>query len=161
MVAISVDLTVEGWTLDRILAERMQTRSSYASAMVGVLRAAGYELVPTGQRAPLQPDPSGELRRRGGCASCPTRAYASESLPSEEVMTMSDTQIEIDIPCDVQDEDELGMPYALLSEARDPSRIVPGAIVITADDGGSGLRPSPLADAAGRPHGGPPRAAAW
>ena len=30
MVAISVDLTVEGWTLDRILAERMQTRSSYA-----------------------------------------------------------------------------------------------------------------------------------
>ena len=46
---------------------------------------------------------------------------------------MSDTQIEIDIPCDVQDEDELGMPYALLSEARDPSRIVPGAIVITAD----------------------------
>ena len=46
---------------------------------------------------------------------------------------MSDTQIEIDIPCDVQDEDELGMPYALLSEARDPSRILPGAIVITAD----------------------------
>jgi len=51
MVAISVDLTVEGWTVDRILAERMQTRSSYASAMVGVLRAAGYELVPIG-RAP-------------------------------------------------------------------------------------------------------------
>ena len=25
------------------------------------------------------------------------------------------------------------MPYALLSEARDPTRIVPGAIVITAD----------------------------
>jgi hypothetical protein len=49
-------------------------------------------------------------------------------------MTVSDTQIEIDIPCDVQDEDELGMPYALLSEARDPSRIVPGAIVITADE---------------------------
>ena len=51
VVAISVDLTVEGWTLDRILAERMQTRSSYSSAMVGVLRAAGYDLVATG-RAP-------------------------------------------------------------------------------------------------------------
>jgi hypothetical protein len=49
-------------------------------------------------------------------------------------MTMSDRRIAIDIPCDVQDEDELGMPYALLSEARDPSRIVPGAIVITADE---------------------------
>jgi len=47
---------------------------------------------------------------------------------------VSDKQIEIDIPCDVQDQDELGMPYALLSEARDPRRIVPGAIVITADE---------------------------
>ena len=47
---------------------------------------------------------------------------------------MSATKIEIDIPCDVQDEDEVGMPYALLSEARDPSRIVEGAIVITADE---------------------------
>ena len=41
---------------------------------------------------------------------------------------------EIDIPCDPQDVDELGMPYALLSEARDPSRIVPGVIVVTADE---------------------------
>jgi hypothetical protein len=41
--------------------------------------------------------------------------------------------IAIDIPCDVQDEDEFGMPYALVSEARDPSQIVRGAIVITAD----------------------------
>jgi hypothetical protein len=49
-------------------------------------------------------------------------------------MTMSGTRIEIDIPCHVQDEDELGMPYALLTEARDPSRIVPGASVITADE---------------------------
>ncbi len=49
-------------------------------------------------------------------------------------MNSSARSIEVDIPCDVQDEDELGMPYALLSEARDPSRIVPGAIVSTADD---------------------------
>ena len=49
-------------------------------------------------------------------------------------MTLRAPRIEIDIPCDVQDEDELGMPYALLSEARDPTRIVPGAIVITADE---------------------------
>ena len=49
---------------------------------------------------------------------------------------MSATKIEVDIPCDVQDEDELGMPYALLSEARDPSRIVPGAIVFDLLNGG-------------------------
>jgi hypothetical protein len=47
---------------------------------------------------------------------------------------VSEPQVKIDIPCDVQDMDELGMPYALLSEARDPSRITPGAIVITADE---------------------------
>lgn len=47
---------------------------------------------------------------------------------------MSEPKVQIDIPCDVQDMDELGMPYALLSEARDPSRIKPGAIVITADE---------------------------
>ena len=47
--------------------------------------------------------------------------------------SVGDPVIEIDIPCDVQDEDDLGMPYALLSEARHPSLIVPGAIVVTAD----------------------------
>ena len=36
----------------------------------------------------------------------------------------ANTVIQVDIPCDVQDEDELGMPYAILSEARDPSSIV-------------------------------------
>jgi hypothetical protein len=49
MVAISVDLTVGGWTLDRILAERMHTRRRYATVTAGALRAAGYELVPTGR----------------------------------------------------------------------------------------------------------------
>jgi hypothetical protein len=37
--------------------------------------------------------------------------------------SVGDPVIEIDIPCDVQDEDDLGMPYALLSEARHPSLI--------------------------------------
>ena len=48
---------------------------------------------------------------------------------------MKEPKVQIDIPCDVQDMDELGMPYALLSEARDPNRkIKRGAIVITADE---------------------------
>jgi hypothetical protein len=51
MVAISVELTVGGWTLERILAGRMRTRTRYATAKAGALRIAGYELVPTG-RAP-------------------------------------------------------------------------------------------------------------
>lgn len=42
-------------------------------------------------------------------------------------------RIEIDIPCDVQQVDHSGMPWALLEEARDPDVITPGAIVITAD----------------------------
>ena len=48
---------------------------------------------------------------------------------------MPRNSIELDIPCDPQQLGELDMPFALLSEARDPGRIAVGAIVITADDG--------------------------
>ena len=47
---------------------------------------------------------------------------------------MTTPAIEIDIPCDPQQMGEFAMPFALLTEARDPSRIAVGAIVITADD---------------------------
>ena len=47
---------------------------------------------------------------------------------------MSVTEIQIDIPCDTQQVGEHGMPFALLTEARDPARITVGAIVITADE---------------------------
>jgi len=47
---------------------------------------------------------------------------------------VSARSIEVDIPCDPQQMGEFAMPFALLSEARDPSRIAVGAIVITADD---------------------------
>ncbi len=47
---------------------------------------------------------------------------------------MTSNTIEIDIPCDPQQLGELDMPFAMLSEARDPSRIAVGAIVITADE---------------------------
>ena len=47
---------------------------------------------------------------------------------------MDTRPIEIDIPCDPQQMGELAMPFALLSEARDPTSIVVGAIVITADE---------------------------
>jgi hypothetical protein len=47
---------------------------------------------------------------------------------------MSNKTIEIDIPCETQQLGELGMPFALLGEARDPARISVGAIVITADE---------------------------
>jgi len=43
---------------------------------------------------------------------------------------------QVDIPCDVQQVDETGMPWALLFEARHPALIVPGAIVIAGDDSG-------------------------
>jgi hypothetical protein len=47
---------------------------------------------------------------------------------------MAEDPITIDIPCDVQQIDETGMPWAFLDEARDPARIAVGAIVITADE---------------------------
>jgi hypothetical protein len=47
MVAISVDLAIEGWSVERILRERMWSRSTYATTTAGELRSAGYELVAT------------------------------------------------------------------------------------------------------------------
>lgn len=49
MVAISVDLTIQGWTVERILRERMWSRSRFATTSVGQLRSAGHEFVPTGR----------------------------------------------------------------------------------------------------------------
>ena len=47
---------------------------------------------------------------------------------------MDPNRVKIDIPCDVQQVDETGHVWAFLHEARDPSRIVPGAIVVAADE---------------------------
>lgn len=47
MISISADLTVGGWTLEAILRERIWSRSRYATVTAGVLRSAGYLLLPT------------------------------------------------------------------------------------------------------------------
>jgi hypothetical protein len=40
-------MTVAGWDLDALLAGPLASRSTYATATVGVVRAAGFELLPT------------------------------------------------------------------------------------------------------------------
>lgn len=42
--------------------------------------------------------------------------------------------ITVDIPADLNAEDQTGYVWALLDEARDPSVIVPGALVVTGDE---------------------------
>lgn len=42
--------------------------------------------------------------------------------------------VTIDIPCDVQQVDGTGFVWTFLDEARDPARIVVGAIVVTGDE---------------------------
>ena len=43
--------------------------------------------------------------------------------------------IHIDIPADLNGEDETGLVWTFLDEAADPALIVPGAIVIAGDEG--------------------------
>ena len=54
-------MAIEGWSIERILRERMWSRSRYATTTVGQLRSAGYELVATSS-APhyslILPEPS-------------------------------------------------------------------------------------------------------
>jgi hypothetical protein len=51
MTSVSVAATVAGWTVERILNERLWSRSTYATATVRAVRDAGYDLLPT-HRAP-------------------------------------------------------------------------------------------------------------
>lgn len=51
MASVSVSVTIEGWPLDRILRERLWSRSTYATANAGAVRTTGFELLPT-HRAP-------------------------------------------------------------------------------------------------------------
>lgn len=44
------------------------------------------------------------------------------------------SDVEIDIPCDVQQIDDTGYVWAFLDEARDPALIGQGAIVISSDE---------------------------
>jgi len=44
------------------------------------------------------------------------------------------TGIEVDIPSDVQQVDGTGFVWTFLDEARDPTQITVGAIVVTGDD---------------------------
>lgn len=44
------------------------------------------------------------------------------------------SNVEIDIPCDVQQVDGTGFVWTFLDEARDPTRITVGAIVVTGDE---------------------------
>lgn len=43
-------------------------------------------------------------------------------------------QVQIDIPCDVQQVDETGLMWTFLDEARHPSVITEGAIVVSSDN---------------------------
>jgi hypothetical protein len=47
MYSISVNLTVAGWDLDALFAGPLASRSTYATATVGAVRTAGFELLPT------------------------------------------------------------------------------------------------------------------
>lgn len=49
-------------------------------------------------------------------------------------MTMDIAMVEVDLPADVQQYDETGYVWALREEARDPSLVVEGAIVVAGDD---------------------------
>jgi hypothetical protein len=46
---------------------------------------------------------------------------------------MTESAVAVDITCDLMDEDETGFVWTFLDEARDPSLIEPGAIVVAGD----------------------------
>lgn len=49
-------------------------------------------------------------------------------------MTSGEARVEVDIPCDVQQEDETGYVWTSLDDARNPTRTIEGAIVVSGDE---------------------------
>ena len=49
-------------------------------------------------------------------------------------MESNEVTVEVDIPCDVQQQDETGYEWAFLDEARNPFRIAKEAIAVSGDE---------------------------
>ena len=133
MYSISVNLTVAGWDLDALLAGPLASRSTYATATVGAVRTAGFELLPTFAA------PHYDLLLPGGQYPDAERARAvfsdsrAEPVQAPREVEVTSSQVEVDIPCDPTQIDQTGLPWAFLDEAAHPERIVEGAIVVTGD----------------------------
>ncbi|MDP9071529.1 MAG: hypothetical protein M3N68_09675 [Actinomycetota bacterium] len=97
----------------------------------GRLREEGFELLPSFGRPHF-------TIRIGALSELPqlldalgpaeTNPYHGRRI-REEVAVVS-----VDITCDLMDEDESGYVWTFLREARDPSLIEPGAIVVAGDE---------------------------
>ena len=133
-MSVSVDATVAGWTREAIPRDRLWSpndlRHDVAPGHSG-RRARGAADV---RRPACRPCPSRGHRCRCRYAVVVVRSGRAEPRRSEEVILTTTPEVEIDIPCDVQQVDETGLVWAFLDEARDPSVITEGAIVISADD---------------------------
>ena len=133
MASVSVDGLVAGWTVELVLRERLWSRSQFATATVGGVRAAGFEVLPTHDaphfdvvfvEATLAE--AGRLLDVFGPPKDKSVQEAGEAMMANEVV--------VDIPCDVQQVDGTGFVCTFLDEARDPSPIAVGAIVVTGDE---------------------------
>lgn len=76
--------------------------------------------------------------REPGAAATPCGSeQGAVNAPDRQSPTRRDSGdmvvVSVDITCDLMDEDETGLVWTFLSDARDPSLIEPGAIVVAGD----------------------------
>ncbi len=70
LVAVSAEVTIAGWDVDRILSgARLRTRRSYAAAAVGEVLDAGFGLLPTFSAPHYSVALGSTLWRRPSCSS--------------------------------------------------------------------------------------------
>ncbi|SDO34656.1 hypothetical protein SAMN05660199_01766 [Klenkia soli] len=77
----------------------------------------------------------------GPTVRCPGTPASSDGTEYATVVDGGDTvgsahrwPVVVDLPLDVQSMDETGQPWNFLDEARDPSLIVPGAVIVAGDE---------------------------
>lgn len=97
MIAISVDLAIEGWSLERILRERMWShgRGTPRRPSVSCVRAAMNWSPRARRRTTAWSCPRPARRQRSPC-SIILRAYAGQRVQAAQEVIMSGNPIEID-----------------------------------------------------------------
>jgi hypothetical protein len=127
--------SVLGIALEDLLARRFASfRTIYLPTAAG-LRERGFELLATGQR----PHYTVQLRRADDPELEELLAALGATRPNPSTAEAASDErradmYRVDMTADLNDEDQTGYLWTFLDEARDPSQITPGALVVAGDD---------------------------
>jgi hypothetical protein len=134
LLGISV-FGVLGISLEELLARRFASFRMIYLPTAGQLGEGGFELLATGRR------PHFTVRLRSADRPELEKLLAAlgpaRPIPGTVVLPAGGRRVDmyrVDVEADLNEEDNSGYIWTFLDEAREPSRIIPGALVVAGDE---------------------------